>query len=53
MGFWYISFVGAALITLYGLLRLDIVLILGQALGLVAYSRNIIIGLRAARASRS
>ena len=49
MGFWYISFVGAALITLYGLLRLDIVLILGQALGLVAYSRNIIIGLRAAR----
>lgn len=53
MGFWYISFAGAFLTTIYGLLRLDIVLILGQALGLVAYSRNIIIGLRAARASRS
>lgn len=53
MGFWYISFAGASLITLYALFRLDIVLILGQSLGLVAYSRNIIIGLRAARASRS
>lgn len=46
MGFWYISFTGAALITLYGLLRLDVVLILGQSLGLVAYTRNILIGRR-------
>jgi lipid-A-disaccharide synthase-like uncharacterized protein len=49
MGFWYISFAGASLIVLYALFRLDIVLILGQALGLIAYSRNIIIGLRTQR----
>lgn len=49
LGFWYISFVGAALIIIYGLIRLDIVLILGQAMGIVAYARNIIIGRRSAR----
>jgi lipid-A-disaccharide synthase-like uncharacterized protein len=49
MGFWYISFAGASLIVLYALFRLDIVLILGQTLGLIAYTRNIIIGLRTQR----
>ena len=45
LGFWVISLTGSILICLYGLLRLDIVLILGQIFGLVAYGRNIIIGL--------
>ena len=46
MGFWVISLTGSVLICLYGLIRLDVVLILGQALGLCAYVRNIMIGLR-------
>ena len=51
MGFWGISLTGSVLICLYGVLRLDIVLILGQALGLAAYVRNIVIGLKSARSS--
>ena len=46
MGFWVISLTGSVLICVYALFRLDIVLILGQSLGLVAYVRNIMIGLR-------
>ena len=51
MGFWIISLTGSLLICLYAILRLDIVLILGQALGLIAYARNITIGLRSARSN--
>ena len=51
MGFWAISLTGSVLICLYGVLRLDIVLILGQSLGLAAYVRNIVIGLRSMRSS--
>lgn len=51
IGFWFISLTGSILICLYGILRLDVVIILGQALGLVAYARNIVIGLRNARSS--
>lgn len=51
MGFWAISLTGSVLICLYGILRLDVVLILGQALGLAAYVRNIMIGLRSMRSS--
>ena len=51
MGFWFISLTGSLLICLYGVLRLDIVLILGQSLGLIAYARNITIGLRSARSN--
>ena len=53
LGFWIISLTGSILICLYGVLRLDIVLILGQVFGLVAYERNIMIGLRSARTSSS
>ena len=53
MGFWVISLTGSLLICLYAILRLDIVLILGQALGLAAYARNIVIGLRSARSASS
>ncbi len=49
MGFWIISLTGSLLICLYAVLRLDIVLILGQVLGLVAYARNIVIGLKSSR----
>lgn len=40
-GFWIISITGAAMILSYGVMRSDIVLIVGQAFGLVAYSRNL------------
>lgn len=43
-GFWFLSLVGALLIVSYGIVRRDPVLIVGQSFGLVAYTRNIIIG---------
>lgn len=43
-GFWIISLVGSLTIVTYGIIRMDIVLILGQSFGLVAYIRNLMIG---------
>lgn len=43
-GFWIISLLGSFIIIIYAIIRKDPVLILGQAFGFVAYSRNIIIG---------
>ena len=43
-GFWIISLTGSCLIVAYGIIRLDIVLILGQSFGLVSYIRNLILG---------
>lgn len=42
--FWVLSVVGSALICLYGIFRQDIVLIIGNGGGLVAYVRNLMIG---------
>jgi lipid-A-disaccharide synthase-like uncharacterized protein len=39
--FWYFSFFGGALLLAYACYRLDPVFMLGQATGLVIYSRNI------------
>ncbi len=47
-GFWIISLVGALSIVSYGFIRRDVVLILGQSVGLVAYIRNLML-LRAQR----
>lgn len=46
-GFWIISLTGSVIIVAYAIVRLDPVLILGQVFGLVAYTRNLIIGYRA------
>jgi lipid-A-disaccharide synthase-like uncharacterized protein len=43
VGFWIISLVGSGIIVSYGIFRLDPVLILGQSVGFIAYTRNIII----------
>jgi lipid-A-disaccharide synthase-like uncharacterized protein len=43
LGFWLISLTGSGIIMIYGAVRLDPVLILGQSVGFIAYSRNIII----------
>lgn len=42
-GFWGISLVGALLIAAYGVIRHDIVLIVGQSFGMVAYIRNLVL----------
>jgi lipid-A-disaccharide synthase-like uncharacterized protein len=39
--FWYFSFAGGVLLLAYAVYRTDPVFILGQATGLVIYSRNI------------
>ncbi len=41
--FWYLSLFGGILMTLYGLLRRDPVIILGQAPGLIVYIRNLVL----------
>lgn len=40
-GFWIISLVGSLTIIAYAIIRLDPVLIVGQAFGVVAYARNL------------
>lgn len=40
-GFWIISLIGSLLILTYGVIRTDWVLIVGQAFGTIAYSRNL------------
>lgn len=52
-GFWILSLAGSALIISYGIIRKDPVLILGQAVGFCAYSRNLMIGHKAVRKARS
>ncbi len=41
VGFWIISLIGSGIIVLYGMIRLDPILILGQSVGFIAYARNI------------
>lgn len=42
-GFWTISLSGAFSIVTYGIIRQDIVLILGQSFGVIAYIRNLVL----------
>ena len=44
VNFWIISLVGSFTIVLYGLIRLDPILILGQTTGFIVYGRNIMFG---------
>jgi lipid-A-disaccharide synthase-like uncharacterized protein len=50
--FWYLSLFGGILMTLYGLLRRDPVIILGQAPGLIVYARNLVLIYRHEHAER-
>ena len=45
--FWTISLIGSLLIAVYALSRHDIVILLGQAVGLLAYTRNLQLAQRA------
>lgn len=40
-GFWILSFVGSSIIIAYGIFRKDPVLIIGQSVGFITYTRNI------------
>jgi len=51
--FWYFSLAGGAMLVVYGLLRPDLVIIVGQLPALVVYSRNIILIRREARQARA
>ena len=42
--FWVISLVGSCMIVIYGVLRHDPILILGQSFGFLSYIRNLMIG---------
>ena len=42
-GFWVLSLIGSLTIVSYGVMRLDVVLILGQSFGVVAYIRNLML----------
>ncbi|MDD6551989.1 MAG: lipid-A-disaccharide synthase N-terminal domain-containing protein [Prevotellaceae bacterium] len=44
VGFWIISLVGSGIIVAYGIFRLDPVLIIGQSVGFITYTRNIMLG---------
>ena len=43
LGFWQISLMGSGIIFMYGIFRSDPILILGQSIGFIAYTRNIIL----------
>jgi len=43
LGFWIISLTGSLIIFIYAIIRRDPVLLAGHAIGLVIYSRNIVI----------
>ena len=49
MAFWYLSFCGGLMLTIYAVYRKDPVFIVGQASGLIVYSRNIVLRLREQR----
>ena len=50
--FWYFSFLGGSMLLAYAIYRLDPVFILGQAMGLFIYARNIFFIWLGKRASR-
>jgi lipid-A-disaccharide synthase-like uncharacterized protein len=43
VAFWYFSLTGGILMTIYGVLRGDPVIVLGQAPGLIVYVRNLML----------
>lgn len=41
VAFWWLSISGATMLLVYGVLRQDIVIILGQSFGFIVYARNL------------
>lgn len=53
VGFWIISLVGSGIIVAYACVRLDPVLILGQSVGFITYSRNIVLCIKGSKATKA
>lgn len=53
IAFWYFSLIGGILMTAYGVMRRDPVIILGQAPGLIVYIRNLMLIQRERKATES
>ena len=51
-GFWRMSVAGSSLILLYGVIRPDVVLVIGQSFGLAAYIRNLMLGTHSLKSVR-
>ncbi len=49
--FWYFSFLGGAMLFVYAIHRQELIFALGQAVGLIVYSRNIALIWRSKRTS--
>lgn len=47
--FWYLSCIGGTMLLVYAILRRDPVFIVGQAAGLVVYTRNLVLIARGRR----
>ena len=47
LGFWIISIIGCVMLLIYGILRRDPVLVLGQSFSTIIYGRNIVLLRRA------
>lgn len=43
VAFWYLSLTGGVLLLSYAIYRQDVVFILGQSMGLVVYTRNLVL----------
>jgi lipid-A-disaccharide synthase-like uncharacterized protein len=52
VAFWYLSIVGGAMLLSYAIYRQDVVFILGQAMGLIVYTRNLVLIHKAKKADR-
>jgi lipid-A-disaccharide synthase-like uncharacterized protein len=52
-GFWYLSIAGGALVLSYGIWRSDPVIILGQSVGVIVYTRNLVLISRRKRKAAS
>ncbi len=42
-GFWLISLIGSLCIITYGIIRQDLVLMVGQSFGIISYTRNLVL----------
>ena len=52
VAFWYLSILGGTMLLSYAIYRQDVVFILGQSMGVIVYSRNLMLIRRARRADR-
>jgi lipid-A-disaccharide synthase-like uncharacterized protein len=52
VAFWYLSILGGTMLLSYAIYRQDVVFILGQSIGVVVYTRNLVLIRRTRKADR-